>query len=150
MVRTRGWGLGRTGTGTTGTHGGGWRRRRWRWRGLDPWAELMAGPPCPVSVLIILQYCLLVVYCCSPRLTVAHRSPSAPSFASLWASCCTWYCISQTASRCGAGHLTGTKVPRRGMAREGPGTACMWPSQVRRDAGSGLIKGRSWVLKLAR
>lgn len=24
----------------------------------------------------------------------------------------------------------------------------MWPSQVRRDAGSGLIKGRSWVAEI--
>lgn len=35
--------------------------------GLDPLAELRADPPCPVRVLIILQYCLLFVYCYSTR-----------------------------------------------------------------------------------
>lgn len=42
--------------------------------GLDPLAELRADPPCPVRVLIILQYCLLFVYCYSPGTSSTPQS----------------------------------------------------------------------------
>lgn len=43
-------------------------------------AELRADRPRPVRVLIILQYCLLVVYCCSPRLTNCGTPQSVGPF----------------------------------------------------------------------
>lgn len=66
MVRTLELGL--DGDGDDGDGDGG---------GLDPSAELRAGGSTPFGRmgLIILQYCLLLVYCYYYYSSVAHRSP---------------------------------------------------------------------------
>lgn len=48
---------------TAGLDGDG-DERRWRWRGAGPIGGAEGGSTLLGKVLIILQYCLLLVYCC--------------------------------------------------------------------------------------